>query len=123
MPNRLAHLPSDAEWKQLEMYLGMSQKDASDPGRRGFNEGGKLKEAGTSHWESPIPGATNKTGFLPCRVVTVVSMVILTALATKVTGGVLQYDDTYAWINPWITRTAKYTSTSAIRSWGFLSAV
>lgn len=37
------HLPSDSEWKQLEMYLGMSQADADDYGRyRGTNEGSKL---------------------------------------------------------------------------------
>lgn len=29
------HLPSDDEWKELEMYLGMSQTDADDIGNRG----------------------------------------------------------------------------------------
>jgi uncharacterized protein (TIGR02145 family) len=36
------HLPSDKEWKQLEMYLGMSQADADDTGYRGTSEGSKL---------------------------------------------------------------------------------
>lgn len=46
------HLPSDAEWKQLETYLG------------GYKvAGGKLKETGTIHWVSPNTGATNETGF------------------------------------------------------------
>ncbi|MEA3495968.1 MAG: FISUMP domain-containing protein [Bacteroidota bacterium] len=36
------HLPSDAEWKKLEMALGMSQADADDKGWRGTNEGSKL---------------------------------------------------------------------------------
>ena len=36
------HLPSDEEWKQLEMYIGMSQTDADDTGYRGTNEGSKL---------------------------------------------------------------------------------
>ena len=38
------HLPSDAEWKQLETYLGMSQADVDDSGYgyRGTNEGSKL---------------------------------------------------------------------------------
>lgn len=36
------HLPSDAEWKQLEMYLGMSQSEADGTGYRGTNEGSKL---------------------------------------------------------------------------------
>jgi uncharacterized protein (TIGR02145 family) len=57
------HLPSDAEWKQLEMYLGMSQADADNTGFRGVDEGGKLKEAGTVHWDSPNTGATNESGF------------------------------------------------------------
>jgi uncharacterized protein (TIGR02145 family) len=57
------HLPSDAEWKQLEMYLGMSQADADKIDLRGTTEGGKLKEAGMSHWYSPNEGATNSSGF------------------------------------------------------------
>jgi len=37
------HVPSDDEWKQLEMYLGMSQLDADkDKDHRGTNEGSKL---------------------------------------------------------------------------------
>ena len=36
------HLPSDNEWKELEMYLGMSQADADNIGYRGTNEGSKL---------------------------------------------------------------------------------
>ncbi len=46
------HLPSDAEWTQLIDYLG------------GANAaGGKLKEPGTTHWNSPNTGATNETDF------------------------------------------------------------
>lgn len=36
------HVPTDAEWKELEMYLGMSQSDVDDVGSRGTNEGSKL---------------------------------------------------------------------------------
>ncbi|MFO7891378.1 MAG: FISUMP domain-containing protein [bacterium] len=36
------HVPTDEEWKQLEMYLGMSQSEADDTGYRGTNEGSKL---------------------------------------------------------------------------------
>ncbi len=57
------HLPSDSEWKELEMYLGMSQADANALDYRGTDEGGKLKESGFSHWESPNEGATNSSGF------------------------------------------------------------
>jgi uncharacterized protein (TIGR02145 family) len=57
------HVPSDAEWKQLEMYLGMSQAEADQNGWRGTDEGGKLKESGTTHWCSPNTGATNSSGF------------------------------------------------------------
>ncbi len=57
------HIPSDIEWKTLEMCLGMTQTQADNTGWRGTNEGGKLKEAGTSHWKSPNTGATNESGF------------------------------------------------------------
>ena len=36
------HLPSDEEWKTLEMELGMSQANANNTGWRGTNEGAKL---------------------------------------------------------------------------------
>ena len=36
------HLPSDAEWKTLEMQLGMSKSDADNTDWRGTNEGSKL---------------------------------------------------------------------------------
>nr|MDA3798508.1 FISUMP domain-containing protein [Kiritimatiellia bacterium] len=36
------HVPTDEEWKTLEMELGMSQTEADDYGLRGSNEGSKL---------------------------------------------------------------------------------
>jgi uncharacterized protein (TIGR02145 family) len=46
------HVPSDEEWTTLTTYLG------------GVNvAGGKLKETGTTHWNSPNSGATNESGF------------------------------------------------------------
>jgi uncharacterized protein (TIGR02145 family) len=46
------HVPTDAEWKTLITNLGGESV-----------AGGKLKEKGTSHWQSPNAGATNETGF------------------------------------------------------------
>jgi len=57
------HVPSDDEWKELEMYLGMSQSEVDSEGWRGTDEGGKMKEAGTAHWDSPNTCATNSSGF------------------------------------------------------------
>ena len=36
------HVPTDEEWKQLEMYLGMSQSEADNNRWRGTNEGSKM---------------------------------------------------------------------------------
>ena len=57
------HVASDEEWKELEMYLGMTQGQADLTLWRGTNEGGKLKETGTMYWNAPNTGATNETGF------------------------------------------------------------
>lgn len=46
------HLPTDAEWQVLSDCLGGS-----------FAVAGKLKEAGTVHWNSPNTGATNESRF------------------------------------------------------------
>lgn len=45
------HVPTDAEWKQLEMALGMSQSEADETGWRGTNEGSKLA-GNASLWAS-----------------------------------------------------------------------
>jgi uncharacterized protein (TIGR02145 family) len=57
------HVPTDSDWIQLEMSLGMSQAQADSTVWRGALEGGKLKEAGTTHWQSPNTGATNSVDF------------------------------------------------------------
>ena len=46
------HIPTDAEWTILTTNLG-GQSVA----------GGKMKESGTVHWQSPNTGATNSSGF------------------------------------------------------------
>jgi uncharacterized protein (TIGR02145 family) len=57
------HIPTDSEFKQLEMFLGMSQAEADGSGWRGPDEGGKLKETGLVHWTSRNKGATNEISF------------------------------------------------------------
>lgn len=46
------HVPSDEEWTVLTDFLGGESI-----------AGGKLKEAGTVHWDTPNLGATNESGF------------------------------------------------------------
>ena len=46
------HVPTDDEWTTLTDYLGGTSV-----------AGGKMKETGTSHWNSPNTGATNESGF------------------------------------------------------------
>ncbi|MFH1120215.1 MAG: FISUMP domain-containing protein [Bacteroidota bacterium] len=46
------HIPSNAEWTDLTNYLG--GEDIA---------GGKMKEAGLLHWQSPNTGATNESGY------------------------------------------------------------
>ena len=57
------HVPTDEEWKRLEMFLDMSRSEADKEGYRGTDEGGKLKSTGTSHWLWPNKGAANASGF------------------------------------------------------------
>ncbi len=54
------HLPSDKEWKILEMALGMNQGEADDSGWRGTDEGQQMKS--TSGWDENGNG-TNSSNF------------------------------------------------------------
>jgi uncharacterized protein (TIGR02145 family) len=51
------HVPANSEWQTLVDFLGGSTV-----------AGIKMKEAGTTHWQTPNTGATNESGFtaLPC---------------------------------------------------------
>lgn len=44
------HIPTDAEWKELEQYLGMSATDADKVNWRGTHEGEKLKVEAPKSW-------------------------------------------------------------------------
>jgi uncharacterized protein (TIGR02145 family) len=57
------HVPTDDEFTNLYIYLGISKIEADSINLYGVKIGGKLKESGTSHWESPNTGATNESGF------------------------------------------------------------
>lgn len=69
-PNEIApegwHVPSDDDWKELEMYLGMTSDTANLVGWRGTHEGEKLKspKSETRAWtiDQDIHN-TNESGF------------------------------------------------------------
>jgi uncharacterized protein (TIGR02145 family) len=46
------HVASDAEWETLALYIGGKE-----------TAGDKLRETGTTHWQNPNSGATDKVGF------------------------------------------------------------
>jgi uncharacterized protein (TIGR02145 family) len=54
------HVPSDNEWHRLILFL---DPNANLDNPESIIAGGKLKEAGTTHWKSPNTGATNEIGF------------------------------------------------------------
>ncbi|MBN1199943.1 MAG: hypothetical protein JXA23_11370 [Bacteroidales bacterium] len=95
------HLPSWDEWDLLLDYLGYY-----------LYAGGRLKEAGTVHWEAPNSGATNSSGF------------------TGLPGGSYSaYSDTYTGLgkegcfwsrefyNPWFVSLLMEYDTVAANSW------
>jgi uncharacterized protein (TIGR02145 family) len=64
------HVPSDNDWKQLEMTLGMTEKEANSCGEfpgidsRGTDQGNQLKAtSGWITWEGQSDGGTNISGF------------------------------------------------------------
>jgi uncharacterized protein (TIGR02145 family) len=57
------HIPSDAEWAELEMYLGLNSTSTSVVGWRGQMQGNMLKKSGTDFWMSQSGTHINYTGF------------------------------------------------------------
>jgi uncharacterized protein (TIGR02145 family) len=58
------HIPSDAEWQQLEMALGMTQDQAESEGQRGTNQGTQMKTSnGWNSNEFANGNGTNSSGF------------------------------------------------------------
>jgi len=63
------HIPSDEEWKELELFLGMSTEDADKVNWRGNNQGNALKISGgnTTYWATSSDTyeifGTNESGF------------------------------------------------------------
>ncbi len=63
------HIPSDEEWKELEIFLGMSVEDAGKINWRGSDQGNKLKATGgnTTYWATSSDiytiFGTNESGF------------------------------------------------------------
>jgi len=55
-------VPTDDDWKELSMALGMSPSEANGTHWQGTDEGKKLKETGLSHWIDPNI-ASNTSGF------------------------------------------------------------
>ena len=58
-----SHIPSDTDWKTLEMALGMSQAEADATGWRGTHlEGTQLKPGGSSGLNLPLAGRRSTDG-------------------------------------------------------------
>ncbi len=57
------HIPTDAEWAQMEAVLGMPTDELYQAAHRGLaqNVGGRLKS--TTLWQTPNLGATNASAF------------------------------------------------------------
>ena len=57
------HVPTDTEWTILIDYLDPDDVDPTVVGTQSPVAGGKMKETGVTHWNSPNTGATNESGW------------------------------------------------------------
>ncbi len=57
------HVPTDEDFKKLFNIFGIIKYEKDSIDLHAEKIGGKLKETGTTHWESPNTGATNESGF------------------------------------------------------------
>ena len=59
------HVPTDYEWGQLELFLGLPPGELEATGNRGTNEGGKLKALDSwDFWDGQVTSeTTNESGF------------------------------------------------------------
>ncbi len=56
------HLPTDSEWKTLEVALGMTQSEADSTNWRGTDQGTQLKAGGTSGFQALLAGRRSTYG-------------------------------------------------------------
>jgi uncharacterized protein (TIGR02145 family) len=101
------HVPSTAEWDTLISFLG--GKDIA---------GGKLKELGVAHWQSPNDWSTNESGFTALP-----GGIMMTAGSCRSMGtdayfwSTNEFDDRYAWIYH-LTRARSISSYHPLKSGG-----
>ena len=98
------HVPTDGEWKTLEMFLGMTQEQADSSGFRGTDQGAQLKS--TSGWNSNgysgNPNGTNASGF--------------TALSNGSDNGIGMIDEVASFGTWWSSEPLSNSSKSWIRT-------
>ena len=104
------HLPSDAEWQQLEIYLGMDPSVANTTDWRGTDQGNQLKS--TTLWTAG-GSATNSSGFTALPGVRVGRSAVS---AFTVTGGRLQRSAQVHGDVTWTTFTLLFTGIRTIRA-------